>query len=320
NPLDITAISFLGDFNRFLPIKMQHKIMNKGKDKVPYMGFIVDPYCTFLAYEITDRETASKMLPEGYDLAETALFKGEKKRYLAILSVLTARTSAFAGVRLECYLIARSRETGLMSWIIADYVTNTNSHDPKNGFCGYSCDKSVFTTTPYGELLIDVAEKSGKSALAFTADLKKGKMTNLDQKLWVEGNMSIDYGGVLKDEGSVPFSLVFDPVLMKEASRIDVNQIKLEKNSFMSEIIDGEKPLNAAVFPYSQHFFICQDFKKQEVYTAADLKKQIDLFMNREGFKMMKGDDIKKPLFRGMLLSSLINAGIILILLWKLLF
>ena len=62
-PQDVTAISFLGDFNKVLPKKTQHKIMVKGSRKIPYMGFIIDPYCFFLSYKIKDTQTARAMLP-----------------------------------------------------------------------------------------------------------------------------------------------------------------------------------------------------------------------------------------------------------------
>ena len=53
--------------------------MERGSRTVSYMGFIVDPYCFFLAYEITDRAKAQAMLPGDYELADTALFEGDEK-------------------------------------------------------------------------------------------------------------------------------------------------------------------------------------------------------------------------------------------------
>ena len=105
----------------------------------------------------------------------------------------------------------------MISWIIADYETNTNSHDPKNGFCGYTSDPAVFTTSPFGELLIDFQSRKQCGEFSLRADLSKGEKKELDYELWVEGNMSIDYGGSLKDVSSKTFSLIFDPRLMKEA-------------------------------------------------------------------------------------------------------
>ncbi|MBN1523974.1 MAG: hypothetical protein JW904_05810 [Spirochaetales bacterium] len=319
-PRDITAISFLGDFNKYLPKKVQHKIMQKGSSMIPYMGFVVDPYCFFVSYKITDRAAAQAMLPDGYELTETSVFNKKEKHPLVIISAFTARTSAFTGMRLECYIIARNIKTGLLSWIIADYETNTNSHDPRNGFCGYTSDPAVFATTPYGELLVDVKGSVSKREFSAKVDLNAGKTEKLEESLWVEGNMSVDYGGELKHESSVPFSLIFDPVLMKEALRIPLKSIDIEKNSFMDTIINSEQPVDAAVFPYSQHFIIRQDLREESITSEKDLFYQIKTFLDRSGFKTMSGDDIKKPLFRGMIISTLVNIAIILFLLIQWLF
>ncbi len=317
-PQDVTAISFLGDFNKFLSKKAQYKIMEKGSRKIPYMGFIVDPYCFFLSYRIKDTAAAQAMLPDGYDLAEASVFSNEEKYPMVIFSAFSARTSAFIGTRLEFYIIARNRETGMVSWIISDYETNTNSHDPKNGFCGYTSDPTVFTTTPYGELLVNFKNSKKNREFSVNMDLNSGSFDQLDEALWVEGNMSVDYGGELRDESSKNFSLIFDPVLMKEALNIPVEKIKIKKNSYLSSIIEPGKPESAAVFPYSQHFIIKQDLKQKELTDKNGLENQVKDFLDRTGFKTMSGNDIKKPLIVGFIVSSLVNLGIILFLLLKL--
>ena len=317
-PQDVTTISFLGDFNKFLPKKTQHKIMLKGSKKIPYMGFIVDPYCFFLSYRIKDTAVAHAMLPNGYELVDTSIFKNDEKYPMVIISAFSARTSAFIGMQLEFYIIARNINTGLMPWVIADYETNTNSHDPKNQFTGYSCDPGVFTITPYGELLVDVKGKRSNKRFSVNVDLTKGKREELDKDLWIEGNLSVDYGGDLKQESSKPFSLIFDPVLMKEAVNIPLESVKIKENSYLSSIIDYEKPVCAAVFPYSQHFIIKQDLKINELTNENDLNQQIKNFLSRTGFKTMSGNDIKKPLYIGMLISTLINYSLIAFLLIKL--
>lgn len=318
-PQDVTAISFLGDFNRYLPKKTQQKLMKKGSEKIPYMGFVVDPYCFFLTYRITDRAKAQSLLPEGYELAETAFFKGDEKHPTLIVCAFSARTSAFAGIRLEFYIIARDTETGLISWIIADYETNTNSHDPKNGFCGYTCDKALYTTTPYGELISEFKRKNSSREFSVVADIKSGEVRQLDEVLWVEGNLSVDYGGFLKDESSENFSLIFDPVLMKEAFELPLHSINLVKNTYFEDLIDGDTPVKAAVFPYSQHFIIKQNLRKQDLTGVADLMVYTEEFLDAKGFKKMRGEDIKKPLFKGIIISALINWGVIIFLILKVL-
>jgi hypothetical protein len=318
-PRDITAISFLGDFNRYLPKKAQRMMIRKGSGKVPYMGFIVEPYSLFLSFGIRDRVAAQAMLPDGYELADASIFKNGEKHPLVVISAFSVRTSAFMGMRLECYIIGRNKKTGSMSWIITDYETNTSSHDPKNGFCGYTGDPAIHTTTPYGELLVDVKGSAGGRDFAARADLTARVMEELDEELWVEGNMCVDYGGALKDESSVPFSLIFDPVLMEKAMRIPQDRIEIEANTFMKGIIDPKQPESAAVFPYSQHFIIRQEHQERRISQEEDLFREIKTFLDRDGLKAMSGDDLKIPLFRGMLISFLVNMGIITFLLVKLL-
>ena len=317
-PRDITAISFLGDFNKYLPRSVQQSMVRRGSAKVPYMGFIVEPYSLFLAFRIRDTAAARALLPDGYELADAAMFSNETKQPLALISAFAVRTSAFTGVRLECYLIARATSTGRLSWIIVDYATNTSSHDPKNGFCGYSADPAFHATTPHGELLVDVHRMTDGDSFSARADLTVGAAEDLDHALWVEGNMCVDYGGRLKDPSSVPFSLIFDPALMASAVRIPRDRVAAETGGFMNGLID-RSPESVAVFPYSQHFVIRQEPIEGGITQTKDLEREIATFLRRDGVRAMSGDDLKKPLFRGMLISLVVNLGIIVFLLVKVL-
>jgi len=314
-PQDVTAISFLSSFSESLPKKTQHKFSQSGKEKVPFMGFIVDPYSLFLFFKITNTSAAQEMLPDGYELAEASIFKNDAKFPMAIASVFTARTSGFIGMRVEFYIIARNKETGLLSWIICDYETNTNSYDPKNGFCGYTCDPAVYTTTYSGEILVDVKNPNKNKEFVVLVDLEKGDSRELDESLWIEGNLIVDYGGEIKSEFSEPFSLIFDTDMVKEAINIPLEHVSIKVNSYLSNIIDPLKPVNALIFPYSQHFFIKQDLQKFTVKNQKDLDVQIKAFLNSSGFKVMSGDDIKKPIYAMILISYLILISMNVILL-----
>ena len=314
-PQDVTAISFLSSFSESLPKKTQHKFSQSGKEKVPFMGFIVDPYSLFLFFKITNTSAAQEMLPDGYELAEASIYKNDVKFPMAIASVFTARTSGFIGMRVEFYIIARNKESGLLSWIICDYETNTNSYDPKNGFCGYTCDPAVYTTTYSGEILVDVKNPTKNKEFVVLVDLEKGDSRELDESLWIEGNLVVDYGGEIKSEFSEPFSLIFDIDMVKEAINIPLEHISIKANSYLSNIINPLKPVNALIFPYSQHFFIKQDLQKFTVKNQKDLDVQIKAFLNSSGFKVMSGDDIKKPIYAMILISYLILISMNVILL-----
>ena len=314
-PKDVTAISFLSSFSASLPKKTQHKFTKSGQKKIPYMGFIVDPYSLFLCFKITNTSAAQEMLPDGYELADTSFFKNDAKIPMAIASVFTARTSGFIGMRIEFYIIARNKETGSLSWIICDYETNTNSYDPKNGFCGYTCDPAVFTTTYSGELLVDIKNQTSNKEFVVSVDLEKDGSKELDHSLWIDGNLIVDYGGELKSEFSEPFSLLFDPNMVKEGVNIPLDQVSIKANTYLGNIIDPVKPVNALIFPYSQHFIIKQDLPKYAVKNQEDLELQTKDFLSRTGDKAMSGEDIKKPIYGMIKISYIVLIGIIVFLL-----
>ena len=106
--------------------------MKKGSEQIPYMGFIVDPYCLFLAYQIKDIDKAQTFLPDAYEIAEASIFDKGIKKPIVIVSGFSARTSAFIGMRLEFYIIARHKKTGLLSWIITDYENKALDDKVKN--------------------------------------------------------------------------------------------------------------------------------------------------------------------------------------------
>jgi len=314
-PQDVTAISFLSSFSKSLPKKTQHKFTQSGKKRIPYMGFIVEPYGLFVSFKITNTSAAQEMLPDGYEVAEASFFKNEAKFPMVIASVFTARTSGFIGMRAEFYIIARNKETGLLSWIICDYETNTNSYDPKNGFCGYTCDPAVYTITYSRELLVDIKNRSNNKEFILSVDLEKADSRELDESLWIEGNLCVDYGGELKSDFSEPFSLIFDPDMLKEALSIPLEHVSIKANSYLSNIIDPVKPVNAITIPYNQHFIIKQDLQKYAVKNQKDLELQIKSFLSRTGFKTMSGDDIKKPIYGMVLISYIVLISIIVLLL-----
>jgi hypothetical protein len=317
-PRDVTTISFFSDLNGALPKRVQRAFMKGGQKKVPYMGFIVDPYCFFLAFKIKNTAAAQEMLPDGFELVETAIFKGDEKVPMAIAGVFNARTSAFMGLRFEYYIIARNKTSGLMSWIICELETNSNNYNSKNGFYGFTCDPAVFTVTPYRELLVDIRNPKNHKEFIISADINKGVTTELDEPLWIDGNLSIDYGGELKGDSSDFFSLIFDKNMMKNAVRIPLEQVTIKANSYMSNIIDPMKPVEAVVFPFSQHFIIKQDLGKNDVKNQRELCQQVKSFLGKTELRTMKGDDIKRPLCVSLVISMVVNISIVLFLLVQL--
>lgn len=317
-PEDVNAISFLGDVNRIFPIPIQNRMVKKGTENAPYMGFIVDPYCFFLTYELTDTERAKSYLPKGYELVPIQVFKGEEERHLLVIGTFSARTSAFTGIRSEFYLIAREIATGITSWMIIDYETNTNTYDPTHGFSGYSLTNSYFTTTSHGELLLRLNSKEKGEVLKLHANLKKSKTRKLASSLWLEHNYHTDYGPKLRGSGDSVFSLVFDPQTMLEAEELNIEDVEITSMKLYDDIIDSSKPVNILTFPYSQHYFI--EYKDPTRHSnTQEIEGTIDRFLTLEKLKRMSGDALKKPIKRSLVISLLINLTIITTLIIKLL-
>ena len=236
-----------------LPTGVQRWVVGRAGGEDQYIGFVVEPYAFFLSYEITDVEAAKRQLPPDYELVPTAMFEGTEPRYVGILAAFNIHTSVFWGNRVELYLIAENKRTGMLSWVICDYETNTISYDPGQGFSGSSTSRAVITTSHSGDVIVDVAGADGRNAISAVANLDGASMRPLEQRLWLEGNLSVDYGGRLMDPDSVPFGLVFDPGEVERALEIAPEALEVEANSFGAGYL-ADEPFEACVFPFAQHF------------------------------------------------------------------
>ena len=235
-----------------LPMSVQRWIVaHAGGD--PYVGFVVEPYCLFLAYEIDDLAAARRQLPDHYELVPTTMFADGEPRYCSILGAFNVHTSVFWGSRVELYLIAEDTRTGMLSWIICDYESNTINYDPGEGFSGSTTSHAVITTSHAGDVLVDVKSHERANHLKVSAALPEAPMRPLDARLWIDGNLSVDYGGRLRDPGSVPFGLIFDPGEMAQALHIPLEAVDVEQNTFGAGFL-GSAPVEVACFPYAQHF------------------------------------------------------------------
>jgi hypothetical protein len=258
---------------RKLPLRLQRYIVNRGARTNPYMSFVVEPYCIFLAFEIADTEAAQRLLPPNYSLFPSAMFSGTPKRLCAIVGAFNVHTSVFWGSRVEFYLIAENCKTGLLSWIIVEYESNTHSYDPSKGFIGPSTSHSVVTTSYLGEIIVDIASSHSDNRFTLVADLKNGVLTELDKRTWIEGNLSVDYGGELQ-QCTKPFSLVFDPKEMMQALNLPIGDISLCTNTFGAGALNP-MPFEAACFPYAQHFVTTSVPTATSMRTAEDLEQAV---------------------------------------------
>lgn len=272
-PERVAMTTMGGALLRKLPLGLQRYIVNKGARTNPYMSFVVEPYAVFLAFEIIDTEAAEKLLPPGYGLFPSAMFTDTPQRPCAIIGAFNVHTSVFWGSRVEFYVIGENCKTGLVSWVISEYESNTHSYEPSKGFVGPSTSHSVVTTSYAGEVIVDVASATSANSLVLTADLNNAVRTDLDQRLWVEGNLSVDYGGELQ-ECTKPFSLVFDPNEMAHALKLPLDDISLCTNTFGGGML-APTPFEAACFPYAQHFVTTSVPTATSMRTAEDLERAV---------------------------------------------
>ena len=235
-----------------LPLRVQQWIVGRATREGQYIGFVVEPYALFLAYEIADEHAARELLPQHYRLTPTAMFSGTEPRYAVIVAAFNVHTSVFWGSRVEFYVIAENTETGLLSWVMCDYESNSISYDPARGFSAASTSRSVVTTSHTGDIVVDVEGAQSGHRFAATASLEGASLSPLEQRLWLEGNLSVDYGGRLMDPGSVPFGLVFEPDEVERALEIPLGSVSVERNTYVEGL--ANEPFEACTFPYAQHY------------------------------------------------------------------
>lgn len=293
DPINVGTLHFMQFFNGMLPRKVQNKLVNESSKQTPYMGFVVEPYSSFLCYEIKDIEKAKELLPDNFELVKTKIFENDEPKYYSIFGCINAHTSAFWGIRVEFYVIAEDKKTGLLSWIIIDYDTNTISHDKKNGLSKPNSSGSVITTTCSGELIVDMVREDGSRRLSYDYDIEKGVRKNLDQRLWLEGNLSIGYGKTMSENEADIFSLKFMPCEVESA--LDIPNINIDVNSWYPGLFE-EKPSVVACFPYAQHFI------SDSPGYSSNLKNEDELIESVEALDFSKIKVFSTKAFRVMFL------------------
>ena len=270
-PGKVAQVSQFSSFLQKLPLKWQKGIAARGAKTNPYMGFIVEPYSFFLSYEVTDIDAAQKLLPEGYRIVPTSMVAESRPRPSVIIGAFNIHTSVFWGSRVEVYLIAENIKTGLLSWIIVTYETNTNSFDPGQGFIGATTSRSVVTTSYRGDVIVDVEGADSGHRIALSAPVGAGTLAALNQRLWIEGNLSVDYGSTLNDGPSEPFGLIFDPREMESALMIPLEKVSVDINTLCGTYT-AKEPYEAGCFPFAQHFVTTSMPKGTNMKNAQDLE------------------------------------------------
>jgi hypothetical protein len=304
NPIDVGTIHFIQSFNNKIPKKLQRKMVESSAKITPQMAFVVEPYSYFLAYEIENTEMAERLLPKGFRLTETKIFDDDQPKYYGIFGCFNAHTSGFWGMRVELYLIAEDMKTGLMSWIIVDYDTNTITYDPKYGLSDPNASNSIITVDYDGILYADIKNTDGRE-LVFRSDISQGKMKALDKRLWIEGNLSIAYGKNKVEDDPGLFSLTFNPDEFKQALRISHDNLEIEVNNWYPGLFK-DVPSEIVCFPYAQHFLSDSPGYASHLETENDLEMAVEN-TNFDLIKVFSTEKFKKSFMIGSTVSLIAN-------------
>ena len=269
DPMAVGKVQYLQTKLRRLPVCWQKKIVNSATKKADKMPFVVEPYCTFLFYEIPDPSKVQKFMPDGFLPAKAAVFEGGAKKYYGIVSMFRIHTSVFWGARAEYYLVAEHTKTGLLSWIMMDYISDTISYDEKHGLKSPDAKIAVMTTTCEGDFVCEMRADDGKQKVICQANLLRAKMKLLNRRLWIEGNTSIAYGRLAGETDGDLFSLTFFPEEMKQALEIPMEDVALAEVASSRTGKFGAVLDKVVSFPFAQHML--SDAPGQQMYYDSEV-------------------------------------------------
>ena len=267
-----------------MPVWLQKKIVTSAAKKADKMPFVVEPYCTFLFYKIPVPERVEKFMPDGFRPAKSAVFEGDAEKYYGIVSMFRIHTSVFWGARAEYYLMAENTKTGLLSWVMMDYISDSISFDEIHGLKSPDVKAAVMTTTCEGDFVCEMRNASGTKKVECVASLEKAKMRPLNERLWIEGNTSIAYGRLAGQPDGDLFSLTFYPEEMKRA--LDVPLKDVSHFYVCSETVGkfGAVLDKVVSFPYAQHMLS----DSPGTHTHYGSKKALREAVEKVNFKKIK--------------------------------
>ncbi len=252
DPMEVGKVLYLQTKMKRLPLFLQKKMVTGAAKKASKMPFVVEPYCTLLFYEIKEPEKIQKFLPDGFVPAKTAVFEGGLEKYYGIVTMFRVHSSVFWGARTEFYLMAENAETGLLSWIICDYISDTISYDEKHGLKSPDARRAIMTTTCEGDFVCDMQNEDMTKYVRCEMNLEGAKMKALNPRLWIEGNTSIAYGRLAGEADGDLFSLTFFPEEMKQALEVPLSKVRV------ADVLCGTGKIGgvlerAVSFPFAQH-------------------------------------------------------------------
>lgn len=314
---EVCDLYFIQRFKKLLPPGLFKKMLYKAAKKFPQIGFVIEPYSIFLFFKLKDLDRARALLPPRYELIKSRIVEGEEPDYYHGMGILSTRGSTFWGTRLESYLIARDRETGLVSWIFIDIVSDAIIAIPKTGVADPNSKRAIFTTSSKGEFFVDIAEDKTGRRLRLRGNMGRGVRKVPDQPLWIGGNTSIAYTEKLSGGDQEPFAVIFDPVEVAWTQEIPVEDVRIEENGISPDFAEPELR-KALCFPFAQHYIADSPGCRTYVRDEEDMVEKYEEIAGRREMKTFSTGPIKKLFLAGIALSALgslaVLAALILVL------
>jgi len=298
SPAEVCTIFFFNSMRRLLPRGLFKKLLNRTSRKTPYMGFIIEPYSLFFFFRLKDVEKAKSLLPDRYELTKARIYEEDEPGYYFGMGIFNTRASTFWGTRLESYLIARDKKTGLLSWIFIDIVSDTIIASPREGVADPNALKAIYTTSARGELFVDFEKAVGGRCLQAKGSLKQGRFRRLEQELWITGNNSVAHSKELMDKDDDPFAVIFDPAEVDEALELPVEDFKISLQSMVPDFAEPEL-CQTACFPYTQHYIADSPGCRTFVKSPEDMVEIYNEISRRTDLKTFSAKGIKHQFFFG---------------------
>lgn len=313
NPMEVSDLLFLQKLKGLLPPFIMKRLLLRASKNTPHIGFVIEPYSLFLFFKLRDFEWAKSMLPDRYELAKTKFFADDEPDYYFGVGNLGTRASSFWGTRQESYLIATDKQTGLLSFIFIDILSNTLIAEPSKGVANPNCKKAFYTTNSKGEVFLDIQEDKSKRKLRLTGSINNGKMRELYQALWLMGNTSISYSKDIGKGDDNPFAVIFDPAEVDEALDIPPEDIRIIENTLFPGLAEPEIS-KAVCFPFAQHYIADSPGCYTTVKDRNDLIGKYNEHANSGKFNTFSARTIVKQLYIGIAVSILIAVILFLVL------
>jgi hypothetical protein len=307
DPAEVNNLYFFAGFKKLLPRAFFKKLLIKTSKKTPYMGFVIEPYCLFLFFKLKNIEKAKSLLPQRYELVKAKIFDDEEPDYYHGMGIFNAKASTFWGTRLESYLIARDTQTGLLSWIFVDIISNTLIARPFEGVAERNSSHAIYTTNSKGGILLDIREDKSGRELILNGSITGGVKRRLDQPLWLLGNTSIAHSAELSDGNHDPFAVVFDPAEVESALDIPPGDIEIKSNTLFTDLAEKEL-VKVLCFPYAQHYIADSPGCRTEVKDAENMLEHYTRIADLQDIKTFSTKSIKFSFFSGIIAAYLLSA------------